>query len=589
MDSPPRSACAGLSPNSLAMHSPFIESPPALNPPISVVFVAKAASKMPRSVINPTTSPLKSPDPRLNSSFGSATATTSMTPPTSGNFRLQPRHSLKCTPQTQHQGSSESGRGRKRRAGSLNDVPAKSEVGLKSQNPKSQNSIFEWSTGWKTLSQNASPEDSPNATDATGLNLQSLSIHSPKGPSPPRPPKLRNAESQQSHFLSSFSRFSHSPSHSVARVASSTEDSEESKPDEGLTSPALSSVVSSSSPKLMPLKVLLHNDPNTPLSARPPLANTPVSACSLPREEGNTNEEYLLLPCALTRNSPDNSLSTIHDPDSANDDPPQKQRRTRHFESPHSKTRTPRTPRVPKINLTPRSDRLSAYSHSEDLPMFPSPSEGLPPDEELANDSSEILINAYEQERMRSSHAVASSTLAPSRPASFIPVPDWAETTHTMSWLYGNEADDNFAGMFPDNGSLSDDESHDAAFVLASPAVIAEEKNTQANAKQRRLQPGADSTGHLSSTSLLGINFVPSNGCLATMDNKIPGNLFLRFPTKPSPSNDLGIPRSESHSSVGLTLEIPQTTPQGRDLVTPPTLPQPKDPPPLSPHCCEEN
>ena len=196
-----------------------------------------------------------------------------------------------------------------------------------------------------------------------------------------------------------------------------------------------------------------------------------------------------------------------------------------------------------------------------------------------------MLVRAYEQERIDATRAVAGvpSTPVSSRPESFIPVPDWGEP-RTASWLYGTETDDNFTNMFPDNGTLSDDESENAGFVLASPAAIAEEKSSQANAKQRRLQPTADSA-----TSLLGMNFVPSNGCLAAMDTKPPGNPLPRFPARPSSFGDLQLPRSESHSSVGLSLESSQPMPQGRDLVTPPTLPQPKDPPPLSPRCCEDN
>ena len=225
-DSPPRTACAGLSPNSLALRSPSIQSPPSLNPPISVVYVGGKSTgslptaTMPRSVIKATTSPLRSP--RLNTSQGSTTTATSATTPASGFFRLQPRNTLSfpLASPMERNGDTESGRTRKRSAGSLHD-------GKPGSLNKTELPIFAWSSSWKSTTKATSPEQSPN--DA--LNLQGLSL---KSPSPPRPPTGRETEAQQQSLaFSSFSRYSHSPGHSVAKAASSTEGTE-SRSDEAM-------------------------------------------------------------------------------------------------------------------------------------------------------------------------------------------------------------------------------------------------------------------------------------------------------------------------------------------------------------------
>lgn len=579
----PSSAGAGLSSSqSLAMQSPFIESPPVLKPPVSFVFVGKP-KPMARSTIQATTSPLKSPNPRLNASFDSTTATMSGTYTSVGGFRLQPRQMFRSTPSPQ--GIIDSSRGRKRRVGSLNDSgtsPDRELTCSPAAHLKRENPIFEFSSQWRTPSKTGTPEGSTDSPDGNALDLQGLSLRSPLPPSPPRPPKGKEgkeAESQKSLIFSSFSRFSHSPESSSLRrnVNSSTDGTEESMSTEGVRSPSLNSV--KSSPKIIPVKVLLHNDPKAPLSSRPPLHDTPVSAQNHSEEDEKPFAGALLPPeIFMATGSPHGRLSTIQDPDAIN--PPPKQRRTEHFDSPSSHRSTPgRSPRTPKISLTPRSDRLSSYKHSEDFPLFPSPPQGLSTYDEERNESHMILKRAYERNMTIGSPERSSADA--SRPESFIPLPDWGEP-QTTSWLRPSGTDE-FAGIFPDNDSLSDD-SDNTGFVLASPAVIAEENVANVNAKQRRLQPVADSTGHLSSTSLVGVNFIASNNCLAAMESQPAGMSLSSLSRLPASNGQLH--RNESQTSVGLTLEHEPSNSQSteRDLTTPPSLPQPKDPPRLSQH-----
>mmetsp|Transcript_2940 Transcript_2940/g.5811 ORF Transcript_2940/g.5811 Transcript_2940/m.5811 type:complete len:576 (-) Transcript_2940:129-1856(-) len=560
-----RGALSSSQPHSLTMQSPCIESPPTLKPPVSVVFVDMPGA-MRRSTIQGTTSPLQSPPPaRSNTSlFGSTTAATSGTSPNSGFFRLQPRHKLKGT--ISPQGTINSSQSRKRRVGTLTDDNTQPSLDLKTGNP-----IFEWSSGWKAPhSKEGTPEESPGSTDGNALDLQGLSLKSPLRPSPPRPPKGREGESQISLMFSSFSRFSQSSDCSLRKnMTSSIDGTEESKSTEGRRSPAVSSV--KSSPKLIPLKVLLHNDPNSPLSSRPPLRSTPASFKNHPGEGRPAAGASLPPQIFMSAHSPQGSLSPIHDPDAI--DPPPKTRRTHHFDSPGSRKSTPRrSPRIPKISLTPRSDGPSTSLYTEGFPQFPSPPQGLQADEENMSESHMILQRAYEQNMVIGSPE-RTNTYA-SRPEFFIPVPDWGESQTT--WLNPTEAD-RFAGMFSENGSFSED-SQDVDFVLASPAVIAEESTAQANAKYRRLHLAADSTGHLSSTSLLGMNFIQSNTCLAAMENKPSGSSFLSLSRFSGSCGQLR--RNESQTSVGLTLDYSQPDSSERDLVTPPpSQSQPKDPP----------
>jgi hypothetical protein len=473
----PHSAFGDLSSSqyqSLTIPGPCIESPPSLKPPVSIVFVDMPGA-MSRSTIQGTTSPLQSPyHTRPNISFSSTTAASSGTSQTSGVFRLQPRHKLKCT--TPPQGIVDSTRSRKRRVGTLTDGKSPPSLDLKTANP-----IFERSTGWKApphTNKEKSPEESLSSTNGNVLDLQALSIKSPKHPSPPRPLKGREVGSQISLMFSSFSRFSQSSDSSIRRnIASSIDGTEELRSIEGRRSPDMGSVKSSQ--KLIPLKVLLHSDPKTPLSSRPPLRSTTTSSQNRPGEEKSAAAAAASLPpqIFMSANSPQGSLSTIHDPDAI--DPSPKQRRTHHFDSPGSRKSTPvRSPRIPKISLTPRNDRISAFQHTEGFPQFPSPPRGLQAGEENMSESYMLLKRAYEQNMVIGSPE-RTNTYA-SRPESFIPLPDWGEP-QSASWLNPTETDD-FAGMFPDTGSFSDD-FEDADFVLAPPSVIAEENAAQANVK----------------------------------------------------------------------------------------------------------
>jgi len=190
-----------------------------------------------------------------------------------------------------------------------------------------------------------------------------------------------------------------------------------------------------------------------------------------------------------------------------------------------------------------------------------------------------LLKRAYEQNMVIGSPERTNTDV--SRPESFIPLPDWGES-QTTPWLNPAQTDQYFAGMFPDNGSFTD-ESEDVDFVLASPAVIAEESTTLANAKHRRLHPAADSTSHLSNTSLLGMNFIQSNACLTAMESNPSGNSFLSLTRFSGSSGQLR--RNESQTSVGMTLDYSQPNSSERDLVTPPpNLSQPRDPPRFPPH-----
>ena len=341
----------------------------------------------------------------------------------------------------------------------------------------------------------------------------------------------------------------------------------------------------------MPLKVLLHNGPRTPSSTRPPLHTTPTSTRNSHNWDEKEGSPLLSVRQINMACSPESSLSTLND--SYYYVPSPKQRKILEINSPGSKKSTRTPPRIPKISLTPRSDRLSAYSNSDGINNeFPSPPRGLPTDNDLTGESQRILQRAYEQESSIALTERSGSLQAPpSRPSSFIPLPDWGEP-NSSSWFSDPNPGIGFQEGFLDSTSLSDDDLNDEMFVLASPAVIAEEKNPQSSLKHRRLRPVAESTGHLSTTSLLGINFISSSTCLATMEGKPSTGSFplqCRFPNKPSSPSGAQPQRNESHSPVGLTLDSVQPMSSERDLVTPPTLPQLKEPPALSPHVGHDN
>jgi len=171
-----------------------------------------------------------------------------------------------------------------------------------------------------------------------------------------------------------------------------------------------------------------------------------------------------------------------------------------------------------------------------------------------------------------------------------------------------------------DWGSMSDLDD-DEGFVLACPGAIEAERLARHQpARQRRRHSTDQSTGraspNASNSNLVGMNYVPSNTSLFGMDIAHPpeasasGGLAGNAETGPFPeagmpdepttpvasgSSSAGYPflpashpfmhrrKSDASSgSIGLALEGPGAG-TGRDMVTPPPMPNPSTPPPLSP------
>ena len=544
------------SPPSTGLSSFSIRSPPSVNPPVNYVFVGKTSPSPRHERVAPT-----SFVNALSTDLGHTASAVSTSFTSSEGFRLQPRHSLKTNdPSTcsSHRGGYhlESNRGRKRRAGCLHDA-GRSRLDV-SPNVGSED-----------------PEASPGKVDVTTLNLQSLSLKSPVRSQSPWNHPVGSSERQPS-LLSSFSKFSHSPTSSLKNVTPSREDPR--KADESVRSPAFSASSAFSS-KVMPLKVLLHNDPKTPLSSRPPLPSTPARTFHAEAEVHYPARSLFSNQGYASADSPQSSLSTNQDVESFDHqlklrrvgDPPGSCRST-----PRRSTRPP-----PKISLTPRSCRTSLSSISNDLPLFP----GFP--QEISFEDNLMESEQQEGPNGSSGSTAHEPTDSSQRPGSFIPLPDWEDApVPSTSWLYEREPTQEFA--FSENQSLSDVESDKEEFILQSPAVIAEEKISQSTFKQRRLERTLDSSGQLSTTSLLGMNFISSNPCLATLDSKAAPrsssptdlqsqNLPFHFDqqeeaSSKEPFGDLWL---EPSADVG-NLDSP-----GRDLHTPPTFPQPQTPPAL--------
>jgi hypothetical protein len=207
------------------------------------------------------------------------------------------------------------------------------------------------------------------------------------------------------------------------------------------------------------------------------------------------------------------------------------------------RTPTADTTPLPRLNLTPRSS--SSTRSWGQLPIFPT---------EL-NFSKHTLP---ESRRDSAASSVTSTDAKRSSGGSFIPLPDWGEPQCSLlsprdsaleviinhQYHHHQHRCDN-----ADDESLSADED---AFFLAAPSVIREEKRVSHHAKQQRKFKETST----SNTSLFGMDFVTSSNNLRGMDDTY----------------------SRVSSPVGLILEPHD------GLSTPPTMPQPHSPPPLSAH-----
>jgi hypothetical protein len=595
------------------MTSPTILSPPCMHPPVSVVYVGPS-KPAPKSASKTAVAPFKSAvcvpfsTSLTASGFGSSPASSS------GNFRLQPRQLQVGTTSSPPSQPTETTPSRKRGVVSMSAACA-----TKSASPAPYKTDPQLppdlerlglASVWSTPSKASTPERSMRSVNGAVFNLQGLSLQSPVRPSPFRPPSGRDMDITHHHqppplsLMSSFSVYSNSPGHSI-QAFSSMEETDSTGYGETRRSPALGSTASS--PRILPVKVLLHQGPRTPSSSRPPLHLSSTPSTSYHHPEEFETPRSLLPPPVLTASSPAGSLSTIHDPDDQLCDPPGKQRRTLLLQSPRSRRstpgRSPRTP-LPKVNLTPRSDRISCFSQFDGFPRFPSPTAAHVPDSNMPsmNPSQEILERAYNQEVVAGSATPSSST----KQESFIPLPDWDEPK-TTSWLTPSRSSEQFSDMFPeeDSDSLSDDDSV-SGFVLAPPSIIVEEKSSlgHASIKQRRPRPPSSdhfrrigsmtSSKYNSNASLLGMDFVASSNCLNGLEGKPSSTPSLsgtvRGQPKP-PFPEHGLRRDESLTSVGLNLDTDQAANSGRDLVTPPPIPtlQVNSPPPISPRSTPRN
>lgn len=176
----------------------------------------------------------------------------------------------------------------------------------------------------------------------------------------------------------------------------------------------------------------------------------------------------------------------------------------------------------------------------------------------------------------------------------------------------------NGSGM--DMGSVSDID-EDEGFILACPSAIEQERFESCQpARQRRRrscdrfvgQAGRDSPALSPNANLAGMNNVTSSTSLFGMDiahpsenaansaanaefGRAPNSIdAAKAPTSGGQPNGPVVGSSESHTmkrrksdasldSIGLALDVSGGDPAGRDLVTPPAIPNPATPPALSP------
>jgi hypothetical protein len=152
-----------------------------------------------------------------------------------------------------------------------------------------------------------------------------------------------------------------------------------------------------------------------------------------------------------------------------------------------------------------------------------------------------------------------------------------------------------------EHGSLSDSDDDDEPFLLAAPSIIVEEKLQASNRhfRQRRClvpkttsaaaMPPVESGDHASSSSLFGMEFVPSSSELFGMDksNSSNGNLRLSESSWSLRRNSYGHPKQDESPISEIELEIDAikcgtNDSSGRDLITPPiNILQAHSPPPL--------
>jgi len=392
-----------LSPNATTPESEaFLPSPPMLRPPLSVVVVRDPSSSGSLQPGSSTPNMLR------------RTLNVSSPPKTKTAFRLQPRrNSVKCTPSFDSSRGSPGTRGRKRRAHSissamsprkLNEAEGISSIRKDSLAATEDETLSTQQTTAKKefgyLPFRLRESDVP--VESAVLNFQGMSLQSPQdgeGRAAERLSPLSFSGSQHSMFRSSFTRYSASPASTVNRTNSSgSPDSpprfaasranrsmassgspEAPKLEVPRASPPRS--ITSSSPKLAPLKILSHNDSKTPTSTeRPPLHGGVASLLhALNEGESGDDEPVQVLPpstvhCQASPSS-DSSISTTFDVHYT----PTKQARTEHFQSPGrkmsvdspSRKMSPHHTPLPKVGLTPRS----TSSRGSTLPRFPSPSE----------------------------------------------------------------------------------------------------------------------------------------------------------------------------------------------------------------------
>lgn len=533
-----------------------IQSPPSLRPPVSYVFVESSLC----SVEDSQTAISCGPSSPIGTqpTVTDASSSSGKPPAQVETFRLQPRGTILnysySSPVSPRHGQIESKRGRKRHANCLRDgshggmektgaeLPAK-----KSLSPKER--VF------------ASSLDSPLP------NLGGLCIRSPLHTNPPSYPGV--SEDCHKSLNSSFSRYSNSPG--ISFNNGSTPRKEEWKPDDSMWSPAMTASSANSS-RVMPLKVLIHNDPSTPSSTRPPLPTT--LTVGRPQESEGNAVSVQVAPA----NSPQSSLGTAPASESIIS---QVRNRKNPPQTDHSEPRsTPRrSPRIPKISLTPRSDR-TPFSQSDVSPLFPILDTSIPTDEGIAAppESQALLRQAYDR------HMTSGTTDGTERETlenplsldSFIPLPGFE--VQGTSLLHEHEPLQEFG--FPDDASLSEEELDAEGFFLASPAKIIEEKTAGAVTKQARLRRTLDSTGDLSTTSLLGTQYLPWSSGAGTTE----GMCRVEASAAHRPFNQEEEHRSVCETDIPLVLNIqaPPFQEPHHDMVTPPTYPQPDKPPLLS-------
>jgi hypothetical protein len=204
-------------------------------------------------------------------------------------------------------------------------------------------------------------------------------------------------------------------------------------------------------------------------------------------------------------------------------------------------------------------------------------------DEEITQvpESQTLLRQVYARHMIRTT-AEGTEKRSPQNPLSldsFIPLPGYE--VQVTSLLHKHDPVQGFG--FLDNASLSDDEPEAEDFVLASPAEIMEEKAVETAAtKQTRLRRTLDSIGDLSSTSLLGVQYLPLNSCPSGEGMcEVEASTDRCHDTKSARLNN----REKMHDlekNADLPSFLIDQTQGQRDLVTPPTYPEPRKPPPMS-------